>query len=188
MGMRVSISITRHHFIFNVEGWSFTHSPFDASLASTTFYKITEGLIRICCLIYDCVMYYRGSKRENMKCYLPFEVNWSKLFPIEYECTVIKCFNHIRGFKVFYNRRYLKIRLRAIRGPGSGSSWNLAFCGPKNVLQRLENIKCFWKKNPINFRVQISPRVKTMHPPPPISLLNISVYRLQPRLFIDSLP
>jgi hypothetical protein len=151
MGMRVSISITRHHFIFNVEGWSFTHSPFDASLASTTFYKITEGLIRICCLIYDCVMYYRGSKRENMKCYLPFEVNWSKLFPIEYECTVIKCFNHIRGFKVFYNRRYflnfrryLKIRLRAIRGPGSGSSWNLAFCGPKNVLQRLENIKCFW--------------------------------------------
>ena len=25
-------------------------------------------------------------------------------------------------------------------------------------------------------------------PPPPISLLNISVYRLQPRLFIDSLP
>ena len=75
-----------------------------------------------------------------------------------------------RGFKVFYNRRYflnfrryLKIRLRAIRGPGGGSSWNLAFCGPKNVLQRLQNIKCFWKKNPINFRVQISPRVKTMH-------------------------
>jgi hypothetical protein len=35
----------------------------------------------------------------------------------------------IRGFKVFYNRRYflnfrryLKIRLRAIRGPGVGSS------------------------------------------------------------------
>jgi hypothetical protein len=28
----------------------------------------------------------------------------------------------------------------------------------KNVLQRLQNIKCFWKKNPINFRVQISPR------------------------------
>ena len=25
-------------------------------------------------------------------------------------------------------------------------------------------------------------------PPPPISLLNISVYKLQPRLFIDSLP
>ena len=42
----------------------------------------------------------------------------------------------------------------------SGSSWNLAFCGPKNVLQRLQIIKCFWKKNPINFlfRVQISPR------------------------------
>ena len=75
-----------------------------------------------------------------------------------------------RGFKVFYNRRhflnfrrYLKNRLRAVRGPGGGSSWNLAFCGTKNVLQRLENIKCFWKKNPINFRVQISPRVKTMH-------------------------
>jgi hypothetical protein len=34
-------------------------------------------------------------------------------------------------------------------------TWNLAFCGPKNVLQRLQNIKCFWKKNPINFRVQI---------------------------------
>jgi hypothetical protein len=35
-------------------------------------------------------------------------------------------------------------------------------------------------------------RVKTMHNAwiffPPISLLNISVYRLQPRLFIDSLP
>jgi hypothetical protein len=44
-----------------------------------------------------------------------------------------------------------------------GSSWNLAFCGPKNVLQRLQNVKCFWKKNPINFRVQTSPRVKTMH-------------------------
>jgi hypothetical protein len=46
-------------------------------------------------------------------------------------------------------------------------------------------------KNPINFRVQISPRVKTMHNAwifPPISLLNISAYRLQPRLFIDSLP
>jgi hypothetical protein len=35
-----------------------------------------------------------------------------------------------------------------------------------------------------NFRVQISPRGFF----PPISLLNISVYRLQPRLFIDSLP
>ena len=99
-----------------------------------------------------------------------------------------------RGFKVFYNRRYfLNFRryLRAVRGPGGGSSWNLAFCGPKNVLQRLQNIKCFWKKNPINFRVQISPRVKTMHNAwisPPISLLNISVYRLQPRLFIDNLP
>jgi hypothetical protein len=45
--------------------------------------------------------------------------------------------------------------------PGGGSSWNLAFCEPKNVLQILQNIKCFWKKNPINFlfRVQISPRV-----------------------------
>jgi hypothetical protein len=35
------------------------------------------------------------------------------------------------------------------------------------------------------------PRVKTMHNAwifPPISLLNISIYRLQPRLFIDSLP
>ena len=41
-----------------------------------------------------------------------------------------------------------------------GISWNLVFCGPKNVLQRLQNIKCLWKKNPINFlfRVQISPR------------------------------
>ena len=64
-----------------------------------------------------------------------------------------------RGFKVFYNRRYfLNFRRFA-----PGSSWNLACCGPKNVLQRLQNIKCFWKKNPINFRVQISPRVKTMH-------------------------
>ena len=87
---------------------------------------------------------------------------------------IIVCKNHmsfiVRDFKVFYNRRYflnfrryLKIRLRAKRGPGGGSSWNLAFCGPKNVLQRLQNIRCFWKKNPINFRVQISPRVKTMH-------------------------
>ena len=65
--------------------------------------------------------------------------------------------NMSRGFKLFYNRRYFlnfrrylkKIRLRAIRGSGCGSSWNLAFCGPKNVLQRLEIIKCFWKKNPI---------------------------------------
>jgi hypothetical protein len=49
----------------------------------------------------------------------------------------------------------------------------------------------FLKEKSINFRVQISPRVKTMHNAwisPPISLLNISVYRLQPRLFIDSLP
>jgi hypothetical protein len=47
------------------------------------------------------------------------------------------------------------------------------------------------RKFPLTFRVQISPRVKTMHNAwifPPISLLNISVYRLQPRLFIDSLP
>ena len=106
---------------------------------------------------------------------------------------------HLQGFQFFfYNRRYflnfrryLKNWLRAIREPGGGSTWNLAFCGPKNVLQRLQNIKCFWKKNPINFRVQISPRVKTMHNAcifPPISLLNISVYRLQPTLFIDSLP
>jgi hypothetical protein len=43
-----------------------------------------------------------------------------------------------------------KIRLRAVSGPGGGSSWNLAFCGPTNVLQRLQNIKCFWTKNPIN--------------------------------------
>jgi hypothetical protein len=41
------------------------------------------------------------------------------------------------------------------------------------------------------FRVQISPRVKTIHNAwifSPISLLNISVYKLQPRLFIDSPP
>ena len=37
---------------------------------------------------------------------------------------------------------------------------------------------------------KISPTVKTIHNGffPPISLLNISVYRLQPRLLIDSLP
>jgi hypothetical protein len=94
-------------------------------------------------------------------------------------CFLIVMYYIYRGFKVFYNRRYFlnfrrylkKNRLRAVRGPGGGSSWNLAFFGPKNVLQRLQNIKCFWKKNPINFRVQISPRVKTMHnawisPPP----------------------
>jgi hypothetical protein len=52
-----------------------------------------------------------------------------------------------------------------------GSSWNLAFCGPKNVLPRLQNIKCFWKKNPIN-RVQISPRVKTMHNAWSIKIIN----------------
>jgi hypothetical protein len=87
-----------------------------------------------------------------------------------------------QGFQsFFYNRRYFlnfrwylkKIgqgsgaRLRAPVGPGQspagaklpGSSWNLAFCGPKKVLQRLQIIKWFWKKNPINFlfRVQISP-------------------------------
>jgi hypothetical protein len=49
-----------------------------------------------------------------------------------------------------------------------------------------KTLNVFERKNPINFRVQISPRVKTIFPP--ISLLNISVYRLQPRLFIDSLP
>ena len=88
-----------------------------------------------------------------------------------------------QGFQsFFYNRRYFlnfrwylkKIgqgsgaRLRGPVGPGQspagaklpGSSWNLAFCGPKKVLQRLQIIKWFWKKNPINFlfRVQISPR------------------------------
>jgi hypothetical protein len=88
-----------------------------------------------------------------------------------------------QGFQsFFYNRRYFlnfrwylkKIgqgsgaRLRAPVGPGQspagaklpGSSWNLAFCGPKKVLQRLQIIKWFWKKNPINFLfiVQISPR------------------------------
>jgi hypothetical protein len=49
----------------------------------------------------------------------------------------------------------------------------------------------FERKIPLTLRVQISPRVKTMHNAwifPPISLLNISVYRLQPTLFIDSLP
>jgi hypothetical protein len=56
-----------------------------------------------------------------------------------------------------------------------------------------KTLSVFERKNPINFRVQISPRVKTVHNAwislsPPISLLNISVYRLQPRLFIDSLP
>ena len=82
-----------------------------------------------------------------------------------------------------------QIRLRAVRGPGGGSSWNLAFCGPKNVLQRLQNIKYFWKKNPINSSVFTEWRPCIMPGfSPPISLLNISVYRLQPRLFIDSLP
>jgi hypothetical protein len=76
-----------------------------------------------------------------------------------------------RGFKVFFIiggtskilGRGSGARLGAVRGPRGDSlrsSWNLAFCGPKNVLQRLQNIKCFWKKNTINFlfRVQISPR------------------------------
>jgi hypothetical protein len=45
---------------------------------------------------------------------------------------------------------------------------------------------CCWKKNPINFlfRVQISPRSCIMDCFPPISFLNISDYRLQPRLFM----
>jgi hypothetical protein len=54
-----------------------------------------------------------------------------------------------------------------------------------------KTLSVFERKIPLTFRVQISPRVKTMHNAwisPPISLLNISVYRLQPRLFIDSLP
>jgi hypothetical protein len=57
-------------------------------------------------------------------------------------------------------------------------TWNLWFLATKYMTR---------KKNPINFRVQISPRVKTCIMPgffPPISLLNISVYRLQPRFFI----
>jgi hypothetical protein len=51
-------------------------------------------------------------------------------------------------------------------------------------------LSVFERKIPLTLRVQISPRVKTMHNAwifAPISLLNISVYRLQPRLFIDSL-
>jgi hypothetical protein len=54
-----------------------------------------------------------------------------------------------------------------------------------------KTLSVFERKIPLTLRVQISPRVKTMHNawiPPPISLLKISVYRLQPRLFIDSMP
>ena len=53
-----------------------------------------------------------------------------------------------------------------------------------------KTLSVFESKIPLTL-VQISPRVKTMHNawiPSPISLLNISVYRLQPRLFMDSLP
>jgi hypothetical protein len=58
-------------------------------------------------------------------------------------------------------------------------------------LRDCKTLSVFERKIPLTFRVQISPRVKTMHNAwisPPISLLNISVYRLQPRLFIDSPP
>jgi hypothetical protein len=54
-----------------------------------------------------------------------------------------------------------------------------------------KTLSVFERKIPLtlSFRVQISPRPCIMDPPaPPISLLNISVYRFQPRLFMDSLP
>jgi hypothetical protein len=54
-----------------------------------------------------------------------------------------------------------KIRLRAVRGPGDGSSWNLAFCGPKNVLQRLQNISVFERKIP--FSLITGNKVKKKH-------------------------
>jgi hypothetical protein len=64
----------------------------------------------------------------------------------------------------FDNNGLVKPRCGTVAwGPVCRSSWNLAFCGPKYVLQRLQNIKCFWKKNPSKFRVQISPRAKTMY-------------------------
>ena len=76
-------------------------------------------------------------------------------------------------------------------GPGGGSSWNLAFCRPKNVLQRQQKIKCFERKIPLTLEFRFHQEWRACIMPgvsPPISLLNISVYRLQPRLFIDSLP
>ena len=77
----------------------------------------------------------------------------------------------------------VKIPYDTIRG--SGSSWNLAFCGPNNVLQTLQIIKCFWKKNPINFlfRVQISPRSCIMD-----FFLQFLFWIFQSRLLMDSPP
>jgi hypothetical protein len=80
---------------------------------------------------------------------------------VGFQCANIRTCSmlyYCRGFKVFYNRRYFLNFRRYLknqaegrkRSRGGGSSWNLAFCGPNNVLQRLQNIKCFWKKNPIN--------------------------------------
>jgi hypothetical protein len=53
-----------------------------------------------------------------------------------------------------------------------------------------KTLSVFERKIPLtfSFRVQISPRPCIMDFFPPISLLNISLYRLQPRLFMDSLP
>jgi hypothetical protein len=56
----------------------------------------------------------------------------------------------------------LQILLQVVRGPGGGSSWNLSLCRPKNVLQRLQNIKCFERKIPLTFSLS-SDFTKTMH-------------------------
>jgi hypothetical protein len=53
-----------------------------------------------------------------------------------------------------------------------------------------KTLSVFERKIPLTFSLESSDFTKTIHneSPPPISLLNISVYRLQPRLFMDSLP
>jgi hypothetical protein len=51
-----------------------------------------------------------------------------------------------------------------------------------------KTLSVFERKIPLTLEFRFHQRVKTMHNAwifPPISLLNISVYRLQPRLFID---
>jgi hypothetical protein len=85
-----------------------------------------------------------------------FIFKWGKwaIFDVVFERRTWLDFFTRRGFKVFYNRRYFLKRLRVVRGPGGGSSWNPALCRPKNVLQRLQNIKCFERKIRLTFSLE----------------------------------
>jgi hypothetical protein len=53
-----------------------------------------------------------------------------------------------------------------------------------------KTLSVFERKIPLTFSLEFRFHEDhcIMDPPPPISLLNISVYKLQPRLFMDSPP